>query len=193
MSTPSPELAQIRSLAQRVGGEREKDWSELECEVVALFDEYRSRLLAYVTAFRVTGHDAEEVVQEVFLSLFRHLIAGKSRSNLRGWIFRVAHNLALKQRYATQRLQNRTEPEVGLATPLYDRSPNPEQYAISAQQQRTMQSVLWALPEQDRLCFTLRGEGLSYREIAQVLEMSLGSVSLSLHRTLARLMRAAEI
>jgi hypothetical protein len=84
-----------RSLPQLIGRECEKRWSELECEVVALFDEYRDRLLAFVRAFSLRGYDAEEVAQEVFLSLFRHLIAGKPRNNLRGWIFRVAHNLAL--------------------------------------------------------------------------------------------------
>jgi RNA polymerase sigma-70 factor (ECF subfamily) len=46
------------------------------------------------------------------------------------------------------------------------------------------------LPEQDRCCLGLRAEGLRYREIAKVLGMSLGAVSVSLQRSLARLGRA---
>jgi len=48
------------------------------------------------------------------------------------------------------------------------------------------------LPEQSRRCLFLRAEGLRYREIAQVLDMSLGAVSLSLARSLARIARAVE-
>ncbi len=43
------------------------------------------------------------MLQEVFLALFQHLRQGKSRANLQGWIFRVAHNSALKCRLRTRR------------------------------------------------------------------------------------------
>ena len=53
-------------------------------------------------------------------------------------------------------------------------------------------SVVQALPEQSRWCLYLRAEGLRYREIAEVLGMSLGAVSLSLERSLALIARAAQ-
>src|ERR1700744_5913298 len=74
--------------------------SEIEYEVMALFEQFRDPLLRYALSFGICIHDAEEITQEVFLSLFRHLQSGRSRRNLRGWIFRVGHNLALKKRYA---------------------------------------------------------------------------------------------
>ena len=51
-------------------------------------------------------------------------------------------------------------------------------------------SIPHALPEQDRQCLFLRSEGLRYREIGTVLGMSLGAVSQSLARSLARISRA---
>jgi RNA polymerase sigma-70 factor (ECF subfamily) len=57
--------------------------------------------------------------------------------------------------------------------------------------QRALQ-VAKALPEQDRRCLFLRAEGLRYREIAGILDMSLGAVSLSLTRSLARIARSTE-
>src|SRR5581483_5246834 len=82
----------------------------LEDEVVGLFELFRDRLLRYLMALGLNAHDGEEVVQEVFLALFQHLLQGKSRQNLRGWIFRVAHNLGLKQRIrALQHTQRTTE------------------------------------------------------------------------------------
>ena len=53
-----------------------------------------------------------------------------------------------------------------------------------------LRAVLRALPEPDQHCLRLRAEGLRYREIAEVLGMSLGAVSISLTRSLARLERA---
>src|SRR5216684_7778731 len=75
----------------------------LEDEVVGLFDQLRNRMLRYLLSLGLTAHDGEEIVQEVFFSLFQHLQRGRSRANLRGWVFRVAHNLALKQRTADRR------------------------------------------------------------------------------------------
>ena len=113
---------------------------------------------------------------------------GKSRQNLRGWLFCVAHNLALKQRYPRGQCLV-TDSEESIAK-LQDRYPNPEEAFAAKQRQTRLAAVVSALPEQDRCCLHLRAEGLRYREIAQVLGISLGSVSLSLVRSLARLSRA---
>jgi RNA polymerase sigma-70 factor (ECF subfamily) len=68
-----------------------------------------------------------------------------------------------------------------------DPGPNPEDQLVSRQTQQRLLAVVDALPEQDRRCLFLRAEGLRYREIAEVLDMSLGAVSLSMARSLARI------
>ena len=78
----------------------------LEEEVVELFDSFREPLLRYLASFGLPLADGEEIVQEVFLSLFQHLRRGGGRTNLRGWLFRVAHNLGLKRRSRTPRGSN---------------------------------------------------------------------------------------
>jgi RNA polymerase sigma-70 factor (ECF subfamily) len=164
--------------------------SEIECEVMHLFDQFRNPLLRYVIAFGLPVHDAEEMAQEVFLSLFRHLQLGRSRRNLRGWIFRVAHNLALKQRYANQRSRDTMASDWAIAERQCDPSPNAEEQVSFSQRRSRLLTVVHALPETDQCCLRLRAEGLRYREIAAVLDISLGSVSISLTRSLARLVRA---
>jgi RNA polymerase sigma-70 factor (ECF subfamily) len=71
-----------------------------------------------------------------------------------------------------------------------DSALNPEQQAAAAQRQMRLQSLVRALPEQDRCCLALRAEGLRYREIAEILGISLGSVAGSLARSLHRIARA---
>lgn len=161
--------------------------SEIECAVISLFDQFRNPLLRYALSFGLSVHDAEEVTQDVFLALFRHLQRGKSRRNLRGWIFRVAHNLALKQRAANKRIQAALNDDSTIVHTKIDAMPNPEEQMTSGQTLQRLRTVLRALPEQDRCCLALRAEGLRYREIAATLGISLGSVSLSLTRSLARL------
>jgi RNA polymerase sigma-70 factor, ECF subfamily len=160
-------------------------------EVVQLFDEVRDRLLRYLLALGLSRHDGEEIVQESFLALFQHLRQGKSRDNLRGWIFRVVRNLALKKRAANGRLMTR-EVEFEDASPQQnvDQGLNPEEALRSKQRQRHLLAVVRALPEQDRSCLYMRASGLRYREIAQALGISLGSVAASLARSLAKLERA---
>jgi|SRR5580704_7264979 RNA polymerase sigma-70 factor (ECF subfamily) len=166
--------------------------SAVECEVIALFDQFRNPLLRYILSFGLSVHDGEEVTQEVFMALFRHLQVGKSRKNLRGWIFRVAHNLALRQRHNNQRHHSHLDSRVSFAANPSDPSPDPEEQMLSAQRQGRLLAVLQVLPEQDRCCLGLRAEGLNYREIAGVMAISLGAVSISLTRSLARLMCADE-
>jgi len=166
--------------------------SEIECEVMRLFERFRDPLLRYALSFGICIHDAEEVIQEVFLSLFRHLQLGRSRKNLRGWIFRVAHNLALKQRYANQGSRDRTESGEIIAQLHIDPALNPEEHLSNAQRRRRLLAVVDALPEAERNCLRLRAEGLRYREISAVLGISLGSVSNLLTQSIGRLVRADE-
>jgi RNA polymerase sigma-70 factor, ECF subfamily len=162
----------------------------VEEEVMELFDQFRKPLLRYSLFLGLSIHDAEEVIQEVFLALFRHLRLDRSRRNLRGWLFRVAHNLALKQRLANQTSLQRTTADTSVAEEHADPAPGPEEQMSAAQRRARLQAVVQALPENDQHCLQLRAEGLRYREIATVLNMSLGAVSISLTRSLARLARA---
>jgi len=163
---------------------------EIEREVMRLFEQYRGSLLRYAVSSGVPVADAEEIVQEVFLSLFQHLHLGRPRQNLRGWIFRVAHNLTLKRRHANKRLPAATEEEAGMAAQQLDPEPNPEDACSAAQRQQRLLAVVQALPRVDQSCLLMRAEGLRYREIARALGISLGSVSISLARSLDKLVRA---
>src|SRR5262245_1564722 len=94
-------------------------------EVETLFDQWRAPLLGYVATLRVPIEEGEDIVQEVFLLLFQHLRRGKSRENLRGWIFRVGHNLALKRREGLSRHVVR-QPALSDLEHVRDPGPSPE-------------------------------------------------------------------
>lgn len=190
MSAPDQNFAVELPVVVAAGDANSCRPTELERHVIGLFDESRASLIHYVAALGLSVCDGEEVVQEVFLALFRHLRLGRSRRNLRAWCFRVAHNLALKQRSANYKLQSKHEPAPEALERHPDPNPNPEQQMMGSQRQDRLRAVLLALPEQDRCCLYLRAEGLRYREIAGILGISLGAISISLTRSLARFGRA---
>jgi len=164
--------------------------SEVERVVIRLFDEHRTRLLRYVLSIGLPVPDAEKIVQDVFLALFRHLQRGRPRDNLGGWIFRFAHNLALKAGQAGQSRPNHAELHDLVATVHVDPAPSPEQEVAFSQRQQYLLAAFRTLHLRDQYCLHLRAEGLRYREIAEVLDMSLGAISISLTRSIARLERA---
>jgi RNA polymerase sigma-70 factor (ECF subfamily) len=177
------------SLESSLVVESEAGLRSLEHEVLGLHDQLRGRLLRYAISLGLTPHDAEDVIQEVFLALFRHLQAGRSRVNLGGWTFRVTHNLSLKKRI-------RRHADIGTADGdrwafhLESADGTPEEEAIFNERHRILRRTFEALPEVDRLCIQLRAEGLKYREIAEVLGISLGGVANYLSRSFGRLRRS---
>lgn len=160
-------------------------------EVTQLFAELQAPIFRYLLSIGLTAADADEMSQETFLALFHHLRRGRPRTNLRGWVFRVAHNQGLKRRQDSQRRRGGSEsPDAADDIPCS--TLNPEQRLQVKQRSRQVLAVVAALGPRDRYCLSLRAEGLGYREIARVLGMSLGAVSLSIQRSLTRLRRADE-
>src|SRR5271156_1419397 len=64
------------------------------CEATTLYRELRKPLLRYLVCLGFSADEAQDVVQDAFVSLHRHLAAGGSQENIRSWLFRVAHNRA---------------------------------------------------------------------------------------------------
>ena len=163
----------------------------LQAEVLALFDECSPGLRRYVRSFGLGAEATEDVLQDVFLSLFRHLRLGRPRSNLQGWLFKVAHNLALKQRRKRhRRQQTESDWDAALAGRAIDPGANPEERLAADERRGRLRAVVRAIPERDRQCLFLRAEGLCYRDIAGALGISLGSVAKSLARAVTRLSNA---
>jgi RNA polymerase sigma-70 factor, ECF subfamily len=164
-----------------------------EDEVLRLFDECAPALARYVRACGLSADAADDVVQEAFIALFRHVGLGRSRRNLRAWLFTVAHRLALKQREHAARRRSAEIPLDGqVAGAASDLTEDPEGRLLAHQHQQRLRSVVRALPERHRHCLFLRAEGLRYREIAGVLGVSLGGVAKMVTHAVLRLTHAGQ-
>ena len=139
--------------------------------------------------------DAEEVVQDVFLRLFRKIDAFEGRSALGTWIYRIAVNTALiKRRGKRAALEVLLEDhlptfkddghrEGDRAMLLADWSETPEEELLSSETRETVRRMIAALPDHYRVVLLLRDmEELSNEETAEILDDSVASVKSRLHR-----------
>jgi RNA polymerase sigma-70 factor (ECF subfamily) len=163
---------------------------DLEAQVTRAFETHRGSVYRYLVAGFGRAADAEEVTQEAFLSLYRVLRNGGTVKNVRAWLLRVAHNLALNRIAREQSMSQGDDAFWSkLAERLGDPAPTPEAMAMARQRDHLVRCGLQHLSRQQRQCLLLRVEGLRYREIAEVLGVSVSTVAELLRRGLRKLMR----
>lgn len=126
------------------------------------------------TALRMTGRmeDAQDAAQEVFLRLFRNLKKFRATDELRPWLYRVTINVCHDLRRRNSR-QPSSWPE-GLDPSTA--SPSPESTFDTLQRRSRMEIALAGLPEKERAALLREIEGLSTREVAEILNSSEATV-----------------
>jgi RNA polymerase sigma-70 factor (ECF subfamily) len=161
--------------------------SRLEQRVIEFFLALRGPLYGYLQGSLRCPAEAEDLTQEAFLRLFRHLRGGGEVANVRAWLFRVAHRLAIDESRRLQRAGSviATDPADEEAVSSQERGA--EQRVLDAERQRSMEIALGRLSARERQCLELRAEGLRYREIAEVLSIRIPTVQTMLARAVKKI------
>ena len=154
------------------------------CEATTLYRELRKPLLRYLAGLGLSADEAQDVVQDAFLSLHKHLAADGSQENIRSWLFRVAHNAArnCQQSYA-RRMGEPLDPIFDITSS----ADTPEQTVLAQERFRRLDTAVHALAAQERECLMLRAEGLRYREIGEVLGIPTSTVADTVERAIKKL------
>ena len=162
-----------------------------QSEVSGIFDELHQPLFRYFLCAGLSREDADEGIQETFLRLHQHLRKDGDRSNLRGWIFQVARNLARNQRKSARvRRTEALDGDVERRNAFADPEDSPEDQAIRSERMRRLSRSMELLTPQQRECVLLRASGLRYREIAEVLGIGISTVGETMQRAASRLNEA---
>ena len=141
----------------------------------------------YVLRLGLPPAQAQEVTQEVFLRLYMKLREGEQIENVRGWIFRVAHNYGLKVK-AKDKGHEVWDPD---GQPVPARELSPEEQLLGSERQRRIEAAMKELSPQQQQVLHLRAEGLRYREIAETIGVTTSTVNEFLRRALVKLRKAA--
>jgi RNA polymerase sigma-70 factor (ECF subfamily) len=160
--------------------------NELHDRVVAAYEDAREDVYRYALTLGLSSGQAQEVAQEVFLRLYVTMRDGEDIQNVRGWVFRVAHNYGLKVKAK--------EREHAVIDDVIERSPgsdlNPEHRAIENERDRRIREAFEGLSPQQRQCLQLRAAGLRYREIGETIGIGTSTVNEFIRRAVTRLRKA---
>jgi RNA polymerase sigma-70 factor (ECF subfamily) len=154
------------------------------CEVTVLYRELREPLHRYLVCLGLSSDEAQDVIQDAFLSLHRHLASGGSRDNIRGWVFRVAHNLARNRQTSYHR---RFGEPLNLQLDARLDEKTPERVVLEKEKFRLLGKAIDLLSEAERECLLLRAAGLRYREISEALGIPTSTVGDTLERAIRKL------
>ena len=167
---------------------RSTSLSSETCEATTLYRELRQPLLRYLVCIGLSADEAQDVVQDAFVSLQRHLAAGGSQQNVRGWLFRVAHNAARnRQKSFHRRFGESLDDHVEAQIELFVDNATPERAVIEKEKFRRLAKAVRLLTETERECLLLRGGGLRYREIGEVLGLATSTVGDTVERAIKKL------
>jgi len=147
----------------------------------------------YRTALRMTRSEAEaeDLVQEAYIRAFRFRHQFTPGTNLKAWLFRILTNTFINQYRRKAARPDTTELDDVEESILYrhmrdvspgSASPDPEAELIDNTLSSEVKDALEALPEKFRTTLLLDVEGFSYKEIAEVLDIPIGTVMSRLHR-----------
>lgn len=146
----------------------------------------------YSTAVRLTGNrtDAEDLVQETYLRAYRSYGGFQEGTNLRAWLFRILTNAHINRYRARKRRPDETELDDIEDLYLYRRVQGSTRYGQSAEDQlmelfseAEVVDAVESLPDAYRMAVLLADvEGFSYKEIAEILDIPVGTVMSRLHR-----------
>ena len=160
--------------------------------VLELYDVEHIALRRYLAFLGVDTENGRDLLQEAFLKLHQHLIENGDRSNLRAWLYRVVHNLARNSQVAHSAVKTDYLPDIAVTGDIASADDSVEQKLLRSERQRNFLNALANLSPSQRECLALRSRGLKYREIAEVLDLSVSSVGENIQRGLERLRRLLE-
>jgi RNA polymerase sigma-70 factor, ECF subfamily len=159
-----------------------------------LVERYRERVWRLAYNYLRDREDAWDATQEAFVRAWQALPSFRGQSAFYTWLFRIAVNVATdraRQRAAQRRAFGAERvPEEEWERVMVEQGSSPEDMAARGEQRARLRQALDMLPEYHRTIIILSDlQGLSYREIAEVLDIPMGTVMSRLHNARKRLRR----
>lgn len=156
-----------------------------EAAFTAIMRKYQERLYWHIRRMVVSHEDSDDVLQNVFIKVWRHLDDFKENARLYTWLYRIATNECLT--FLEQRKKRSTLSLSDEATGLEDKLKADTQYDARKLEWKLQQAIL-RLPEKQRVVFNLRYyDEMPYEEMSRVLDTSEGALKASYHHAVKKI------
>lgn len=163
-----------------------------------LVDKYQLMVVNTCKSFVHRLHDAEDISQEVFIEIFHSAHKFRGESKLSTWIYRITVNKSLN--YIRDHKKKSLVKSIGntlfgmnerLDIPANTYADRPDLLTENNERKAGLYKAIDALPERQKVAFNLnKFENLSYREIADVMQLSVSSIESLIHRAKLNLQKA---
>ena len=158
--------------------------------VLALFQTLQQPVFRYLLRKTRNAGTAEDLTQESFLRLYRHLRAGRPLDNPTAWLLTVANNLAIDESRGDRGMTDLDESAWRQIEELRsDAKAGPEEFVLQRERLDRLHASMVKLTQLQRDCLHLRAEGLRYCEIAEVMQLSVSTVVDAVRRATVKLAR----
>jgi len=182
-----------QSLSERalaLAADRTSGSMTLSERVQSLFEQLRVPVFRYLLRKTQDSGRAEDITQETFLRLFRHLRENRSLDNPKAWIFTVANNLAVDASRGESHIKDLDETTwKQIEESRSGFQADPETLMLQREGLDRLHIAVLNLTPLQRECLHLRAEGLRYREIAGLLDLSPSTVMDAVRRATLKLAR----
>jgi RNA polymerase sigma-70 factor (ECF subfamily) len=156
-----------------------------------ILDKYHKAIVNFIYKIVNNRAEAEELAQDVFLKVYRARLNYEPRARFSAWIYRIATNVGLKAAGRKRRSPFGFGPDAGYKITGEEgraREPDAEQTLVTSELGKVVRQVIRGLPRNEKIAIILRRyEGLSYKEIAEVMNCTEPAVKTYIHRGKLRL------
>lgn len=155
-----------------------------------LYHIYNKRLHYFALALVKTREAAEEIVEDVFIRLWNQRSTIATINNLRIYLYTATKNTALNY-LAKKAKENMVEPFDNIDITLQETGISPEQIMITAETYQKIRQAVEALPPRCKMIFKLiREDGLRYKEVAEILNISISTIDAQMAIAIQRITEA---
>lgn len=176
--------------AGKLTGSDPKSSQQLAESITQLYEEHHAAFFRYLVVSGSTPTEADDLIQEAFLRLFRQLGNPEQVDNPRSWLLRVMQNLRIDSVRRRKRECELDRPEFEyLAQQLCSQEADAESRMIAQERDARVKTALRGLSPRQCEYLMLRAEGLKLREIAEVFRVKVQTVSESCAKAMLELGR----
>jgi RNA polymerase sigma-70 factor (ECF subfamily) len=156
-----------------------------------LFDTYQTALRRLVSAYVSNTADREDLLQEIAAGIWKSLPSFRGESTERTWVYRIAHNIAIR-RSSQVRARSVREPRIEGSFDRAASSSSAEDVLLADEKRRALVNAIRELRLVEREIVTLHLEGLSAAEIEEVTGISAGAIATRLTRIRQKLIERVQ-
>ena len=161
---------------------------EYEMAFNAIVDSYSSRLYWHIRRFLCSHEEADDLMQDVFIKIWKALPSFRGESQIFTWIYRIATNEALNH---LNKSRNRSMIDVETADAIISQKADEDPQFNGNAIQRELHNAIKTLPDKQKLVFNLRYfDEMKYEDISKITGTSTGALKATYHHAYMKISRA---